>query len=252
MVVGERSGAGDPAHTLELLWRAPGTGGSGRGPKQRTTVDAVVDAAIGIADREGLSAVTMRSVAARLGLSPMGTYTYVPGKAELLDLMLDTVYARMARTELAGKPWRERLAAVAADNRALLIAHAWVLDVSTTRPPLGPGLMAKYEHELAAFDDTGIDDVAMDATLTHLLGFVAAVARIDRDTAAAAADTASSDQQWWERHAPLLAKALDPARYPRATRVGAAAGAAHAAAYDADHAWTFGLPRILDGLASLF
>jgi hypothetical protein len=44
---------------------------------------------------------------------------------------------------------------------------------------------------------------------------------------------------------------LDPARYPRAVRVGAAAGAAHGSAHDPDHAYRFGLARVLDGLAAL-
>ncbi|PRC41315.1 TetR family transcriptional regulator, partial [Mycobacterium sp. ITM-2017-0098] len=79
----ERSSAGDPARTLELLWRTSGETRATRGPKQRTTVDAVVAAAIDIADTDGLGALTIRSVAARLGIAPMATYTYVPGKAEL-------------------------------------------------------------------------------------------------------------------------------------------------------------------------
>src|SRR5262249_4237873 len=79
-------------------------------------------------------------------------YTYVPGKAELLDLMLDAAYQRMRRTDTAGQPWRQRVTAVAAENRALLEAHPWAAAISTIRPPLGPGLMAKDEHELSAFD----------------------------------------------------------------------------------------------------
>ncbi|WP_282776870.1 MULTISPECIES: TetR/AcrR family transcriptional regulator C-terminal domain-containing protein [unclassified Nocardia] len=249
--MGERSSAGDPARTLELLWREPGRGGPTRGPKQRTTVDAVVAAAVEIADAEGLGALTMRSVAARLGLTPMATYTYVPGKAELLDLMLDTVYLRMERGDTAGKPWRERVSAIAAENRAMLAAHPWVAYVPTTRPPLGPGVAAKYEHELSAFDGLGLTDLEMDSALTHVLGFVHSVARIAIDTRNAAADSGMSDHEWWERAAPVLERVFDAERYPLAARVGAAAGQAHDAAYSADHAYEFGLARVLDGLAAL-
>src|SRR5215470_8551185 len=121
----DRSGAGDPARTLELLWRSPGHGVAGRGPKQRLSIDAVVQAAIDIADSDGLEAVTMRGVAQRLGVVPMTLYTYVPGKAELLDLMLDAAYQRMPRTDTAGRPWRQRVTAIAAENRALFEAHPW-------------------------------------------------------------------------------------------------------------------------------
>ncbi|WP_039817739.1 TetR/AcrR family transcriptional regulator [Nocardia otitidiscaviarum] len=249
--MGERSSAGDPARTLELLWREPGRGGSARGPKQRTTVDAVVSAAIRIADTEGLGALTMRSVAAALGLTPMATYTYVPGKAELLDLMLDSVYQHMPRGDIAGKPWRERVSAIAAENRDMLAAHPWVAYVPTTRPPLGPGVAAKYEHELSAFDGLGLTDLEMDSALTHVLGFVNSVARIAIDTRTAAADSGMSDHEWWERAAPVLERVFDAERYPLGARVGAAAGQAHDAAYSADHAYEFGLARVLDGLAAL-
>ncbi|MBF6077882.1 TetR/AcrR family transcriptional regulator C-terminal domain-containing protein [Nocardia beijingensis] len=245
----ERSGAGDPVRTLELLWRVPAAPGAGRGPKQRSSVEAVVAAAIEIADAEGLAAVTMRAVANRLGLTPMATYTYVPGKSELIDLMLDAVYARMERADLTGLPWRERVTLIAAENRAMLARHPWVAYLPTTRPPLGPGLAAKYDHELEAFADLGLDDVAMDAALTFVLGFVTSVARIAIDSARAAADSAMSDEQWWERAAPVLEQVFDARRYPLAARVGTAAGQAHDAAYSADHAYEFGLTLVLDGLA---
>ena len=88
--------------------------------------------------------------------------------------------------------------------------------------------MAKYEHELAAFDGAGLGDVERDAALSFLLAFV-------QGAAAAAADAAAApgtDAEWWERAGPLLARAVDPERYPLAARVGAAAGEAHGSAHD--------------------
>lgn len=245
----ERTSAGDPVRTLELLWRVPAK--TGRGPKQRSSVDAVVAAAIEIADTDGIAALTMRAVATKLGLTPMATYTYVPGKAELIDLMIDAVYREMSRSKLTGLAWRERVTTIAAENRAMLARHPWVAYLPTTRPPLGPGLTAKYDHELSAFDNLGLSDVEMDAALTFVLGFVTSVARIAIDTERAAADTAESDRQWWERVAPLLEQVLDAERYPLAARIGSAVGSAHDAAYSAEHAYKFGLARVLDGLAEL-
>jgi AcrR family transcriptional regulator len=247
----ERSGAVDPARTLELLWREPGQGSPRRGPRQGLTVDAVVQAAVDLADSGGLDALTMRSVAQRLGVTPMTLYTYVPGKAELRDLMVDAVYLRMPRTDRTAAPWRTRVEAVARENRDLCRRHPWVATLPTTRPPLGPGLMTKYEHELAAFDGLGLDDVEMDAALTFVLGFVQSVARADLDTQAAARDSAMSDEKWWAVNAPLLDRVFDPARFPLAARVGSAAGAAHQGVYNPEHAFDFGLQRILDGLAHL-
>ena len=130
----------------------------------------------------------------------MTLYTYVPGKAELLDLMLDSAYARMPRADTAGQPWRQRLAVIAAENRALFEAHPWAAAISTIRPPLGPGLIAKYEHELSALDGLGLDDVQMDDALTHLLAFVQAWARAAAD-ARSNRESGMDDEQWWA--APL-------------------------------------------------
>lgn len=244
----ERSSA-DPARTLELLWRS--TAAPRHGPRQGLSVDAVVSAGVQLADRAGLDAVTMRRVAELLGVAPMTLYTYVPRKAELLELMLDTACAELPLANTAGRPWRHRLTVVAAENRALFSAHPWAATVSTSRPPLGPGVIAKYEHELSAFDGLGLGDVERDAALTFLLSFVRSNAR---DAAAASAVRQRSgmdDEQWWELHAPLLNRLLDTATYPLATRVGTAAGAAQSSAYSTTHAYEFGLRRVLDGLAVL-
>jgi AcrR family transcriptional regulator len=251
----------DPARTLALLWRRAGTesppdAASAAGPapprrgrKPGLTVDAVVDAAVALADAEGKEALTMRRVAHELGVVPMTLYTYAPGKAELLDLMLDKVYLAMDRTDTAGRPWRERVAAIAAENRELFTRHPWAAGMSWTRPPLGPGQMAKYEHELRAFDDCGLTDVDRDAALTFLLAFVRSVAQAEADARAAAAQ--ESDEQWWQAHGPLLDAYVDVAAYPTAARVGAAAGEAMQAAFSPDRAYEFGLARVLDGLGVL-
>ncbi|MGH3994229.1 MAG: TetR/AcrR family transcriptional regulator [Pseudonocardiaceae bacterium] len=246
----ERSSAGDPARTLELLWRDPPPVPR-RGKERGLDLDAVVAAATELADRDGLEAVTMRRVAQALAVGAMTLYTYVPGKAELLDLMLDAAYARMPRADTTGKHWRARLIAIAEENRALFDTHPWAAAVSTLRPPLGPGLIAKYEHELSALDGLGLDDVEMDDCLTHLLTFVQASARAAVDSRAARHDSALDDEQWWAANAPLLARVLDEQTYPLATRIGTAAGTAHRSAHDPDHAYHFGLHRILDGLAAL-
>ena len=239
----------DPARTLALLWRTEDPAPR-RGRRPGLTVDGVVDAALTIADAEGLDTVTMRRIAQELGVVPMTLYTYVPGKDELLDLMLDTVYGRMRRGETTGLPWRARVTAVAEENRALFTEHPWAASVSTSRPPLGPGQMAKYEHELGALDGLGLADVELDAALAHLLAFVRSHARDAADALAAQRESRMDDEQWWAANAPVLARVLDETAYPLAARVGTAAGRAQGGAWNADHAWTFGLDLVLDGLAA--
>jgi AcrR family transcriptional regulator len=250
-----RTSGGNPARTLGLLWRGRGEGAEvgppRRGPRPRLSVDAVVDAAIAIAGDDGLDAVTMRAVADRVGSSPMTLYTYVPGKAELLDLMLDALYLAMPRVPWSRRQgWRTRLRAVAEANHALFEAHPWAARVSTARPPLGPGLMAKYEHELAALDGLGLGAVEMDAALGFLLAFVQGAAVAAQDAASATVES-GDDASWWAEVAPLLERLVDPAAYPLADRVGTAVGAELGAAFDPERAYAFGLERVLDGLAAL-
>src|ERR1700692_2639756 len=220
----ERTTAGDPARTLALLWRDSAVVPR-HGPRQGLSIDAVVAAATQVADKEGLEAVAVRPVAKALGVAPMTLYTYVPGKAELLDLMLDAAYTSMPRLDTSGQPWRQRLAAIADENKALFENHPWAATVSTIRPPLGPGMMAKYEHELSALEGLGLAAILMDASLTHLLSFVQAWARAAADARAVQHDTAMDDNEWWATSGPLLARALDKTAYPIAARVGSAAGA---------------------------
>src|SRR5919112_1054849 len=85
----EYSGSGDPQRSMELLWGLQQR--PKRGPKPRLTVEQIVQAALGVADAEGLAALSMRRVADELGVAPMSLYTYVPSKAELIDVMLDAV-----------------------------------------------------------------------------------------------------------------------------------------------------------------
>jgi len=235
--------------TIDLLWLEEPQ--RRRGRKKGLTLAQVVDVAVTLADAEGLDAVSMRRVAQELGVVPMTLYTYVPDKAALLDLMLDALYLAMPRDDDGGADWRERIRTVAEQNRALYEAHPWAAELSVSRPPLGPGLMAKYEHELRAFEGTGLPDVEMDAALTYVLGFVQHAARAAVAARASVERSGQTDQQWWEESGPLLEKVFDRHRYPLAVRVGEAAGTELGAAFDAHHAYAFGLERVLDGLGVL-
>jgi AcrR family transcriptional regulator len=237
---------GDPARTLAVLWRT-----RDRTARTDLGVDRIVAAAVDLADTEGLDALSMRRVAERLGVGTMSLYTHVPGKAELLDAMVDAVHAGTPRPDDVPGGWRGRLTRIAHDNRDLLLRHPWLLDVSTHRAVLGPHVAAKYDYELRAVDGIGLTDPEMDAVLTLVLGHVRAATRITVDADRTRRRTGLTDEQWWQAAAPFLARVLDPARFPTATRVGAAAGQAHGAAHDGDHAFTFGLDRVLDGIDAL-
>ncbi|WP_229397735.1 TetR/AcrR family transcriptional regulator [Micromonospora okii] len=243
----ERKGKIDPARSLAILWRTSEPTSRSAGPG--LSVDRIVRAAVEIADAEGIDALTMRRVSEALGVGTMSVYTYVPGKAELLDVMVDTLYGEMKRpAELPGG-WRERLEQIARENLELYRAHPWLLRVETSRPVLGPHLLAKYDYELGAVAGIGLDDVEMDAVLTLLLGHVRSAARAALDVIDLERRTGMTDGQWWQSHAPWLEQFMRSGSYPTASRVGTAAGEAHGAAYGPEYAFEFGLQRVLDGIA---
>ena len=242
------SGGGDPARTLALLWGARDA--PSRGPKPGLSVERIVAAAIELADAEGFEALSMRRVAERLGVGTMSLYTYVPAKAELLDLMLDAATAEVAAGDLP-EGWRAALEQLARESWALYHRHPWMLEVTTVRPVLGPGTIGRYERDLRSIDGAGLTDLEMDAITTLVEGHVEGCARRSVEIAQAERRTGLTEEQWWEARAPVLAEVLDPERYPTAVRVGAAAGEEHGAAYAPEHAFEFGLQRILDGIEVL-
>lgn len=243
----ERRRKVDPARSLAILWRTwePTSRDSGPG----LSVDRIARTAIEIADADGIDALTMRRVSDALGSGTMSVYTYIPGKAELLDVMIDTVYGEMDRPPDIPGGWRARLEHVAVANWALYRAHPWLLGAESSRPVLGPNMLAKYDYELSTVAGIGLSDLEMDAVLTLVLGHVNSAARVALDMAETERRTGMTDGQWWQSTAPWLEKFMKSGNYPTAARVGSAAGEVHGAAYGPQYAFEFGLQRVLDGIA---
>ena len=254
----EFTGGGDPARSIALLWRDRGKRGDrtpderpARGRKPTLSVDAIVAAAIETADQAGLGALSMRGLAERLKVGTMSLYTHVPGKAELIDLMLDTVLGETARPDELPDGWRARLELVARENLALFHRHPWMLELVTFRPPMGPGVIAKYDFELRALEGIGLSDVEMDSVLALVLGYVQASARQALEARLVEQRTGLTDEEWWAAQAPLLEQVLGPDDFPVAGRVGTAASKEYQGLWDPEHSFEFGLRRVLDGIEVL-
>jgi AcrR family transcriptional regulator len=249
-------GAVDPARSLRLLWRDSMPDRAKprhRGPKQALSVDQVISAGIAIADAEGIATLSMRRVAERLGVGTMSLYTYIPAKVELIDAMIDTVYAEALPTTARGgpEPWRLRLEKVARANWDLFRRHPWLMEVPRTRAVVGPNTIAKYDHELQAIDDIGLTPVEMDSVLNLIIAHAEGAARRALDATYIEQQTGMTDLEWWEAVGPLLREVTDPSHYPTAARVGTAVGEAHQAASAPQHEFEFGLKRVLDGVDAL-
>ena len=244
----EKTGVAARDRTLELLWRHElGEPQGTRGPKQALSVDQVVDAAIALVDEDGIGALSMRRVSDRLGIGAMSLYTYVPGKAELIDLMIDQVIGEIPLRVHEGAV-RQRLETLARDDWSHYERHPWFLQVDTSRPPIGPNLSDRYENQLSAVEGVGLSDLEMDSVITLIAGFTAGAARAAFGAGESVRASGQTDEQWWEANLPVLTRVMDGGRYPVSNRVGTTVGVEYNAIADPAAAFEFGLARVLEGL----
>ena len=237
----DESGRGDPARTLELLWgtREPPS----RGPKPGLTIARIVAAAIAVADAEGLEALSMRRLAAELGVGTMSLYRYVPGKAELIDVMLDTVFGQVA-VPTEGEGWRATLEHSAREGWAMYQRHPWAA-LAETRPVLGPNALDGYEALLRVMATTALAPGDVVNAVELVSGYVAGFARRVVEESEATRRTGVSNEEWWSARESFWEQYFDVERYPSITAMW------EAGAYEARaDAFEFGLQRVLDGVAA--
>ena len=163
-----------------------GAGAVRRGRPRRLALPDVVAAAVALADGDGLDAVSMRTVAARLGAGAMSLYNYVPDKEALIAAMIEHVSGEQRLPEAPSGDWRGDLSALAREQRALLHRHPWLIDALTHRQPLGPNALAVLEFAAAALEPTGQPPATRLETFALLTGFVVNVVRSELADAAAA------------------------------------------------------------------
>ncbi|MEV6977123.1 TetR/AcrR family transcriptional regulator C-terminal domain-containing protein, partial [Kitasatospora sp. NPDC093806] len=214
------AGQGDARRSMSLLWRAPEAPRTGRsGPKPGLSVEAIVAAGIAVADADGMSALSMRAVGEHLGRTAMALYTYVPGKAELLDLMHDRVLAELPTGYDLTPGWRPAVTAWAEDTLACYLRHPWVLQISQARPVLGPAELGAMETLLRVLGATALDARRLRGVVAALWQFVRGSARTMAEARAAATATGVPDEEWWHaRSAPLAELVPDFAeRFPLLT-----------------------------------
>ncbi len=246
---GTATGSGDIARSLELLW---GTGERpSRGPKPGLTLDRIVTAAVAVADAEGLAAVSMRRLSTELGTGTMSLYRYVPGKAELLDLMLDRVLGEPLPTdtehpvEAPPADWRASIDVMARTYLDNLRRHPWLLKINQARTVLGPSALRGLELSLTALRSMGLRDPELISVIITVNSFVEGLARTRADAAEAVRETGLSDQEFWDDQRPYLERAMLSGAYPMMASLSEDAFSA-----EFDH-FEFGLRRLIAGFEAL-
>jgi AcrR family transcriptional regulator len=152
------------------IWMRPERAMVGR-PAQRSRAE-ITAAAVGLADRDGLDALSMRRVAAELGTGAASLYRYVETREELLDLMTDAVTGEYSLPEPSGD-WLADLVAFGEQSRAILRRHPWLAGLVITRPVLGPHGVALMEYVLTVLAPHPADMAAKLEAFAMLNGITA-------------------------------------------------------------------------------
>jgi len=200
--------------------------------------------AVRLADAHGLDGLSVRRLAKELGVGPMRLYDYVANRSELLDLMVDTVYARIAAAR-EHPDWRATVLDIVRRTRTAALEHEWFADLLGGRPHLGPHALAVGEATAAAISRApgvrGLDD--LQRALGALDAFVIGALRKEITERRTARSTGTDVTAWQAGHGPYLTRMLDTGRYPTVARL-VIEGAHLSAAETFDH----NLATILDGI----
>ena len=285
-----RSGEGQPERTLALLWRnhrkpargaeqatpsrearpsadytaaAEGTERADAGPRGRRRgagrrpsldVDGVVLAGIRLADEQGLAAASMGRVAKELNVGTMTLYTYVPSKEELLDLMVDQV---LSERELPGpgeprpEDWRDQVELYSEQTRAMFQRHPWLAQVSTIRPPIGPGMLAGREYLLSALLGLGLSAWETNMAALSITTYVDSAAGLEAESELVERSTGQSNDAWWYERSDLWETYFDVERHPAMTAIWNANGYQSGTHEAAAESYRYGLDRLLNGIQAM-
>jgi AcrR family transcriptional regulator len=213
--------------------------GALRQPRRSLSRDRVMEGAMAVADAGGLAALTIRSLAAELGVRPMSVYHYVANKEEILDGIVDVVFSEI-ETPTPGGDWRAELHRRAISCRAVLRRHRWAIGLLESRAAPGPATLRHHDAVLATLRAAGfsleLTAHAYAAIDSYTYGFALQEAGLPFEGEGGVADVAE----------PIVER-FASGRYPHMAEM----VAEHylQPGYDFGDEFDFGLALILDGLA---
>jgi AcrR family transcriptional regulator len=223
-----------PGSGTGMIWLRPER--AGRGPQPAHSRAEIAAAAIALADAGGLSAVSMRKVAAALGAGTMSLYNYVPRKQHLYDLMLDAVAGEYEIPDAPSGDARADLALLAWQGLAAARRHPWVPGLIMVRTSMGPNALRCTEFFLSTLADSGLDGSIKLEMFALLNGFVCQFAEWERNAAGGAS------AHWQADLVSYLTSVIATGRYPHLAS--ALASSADLPA-DADTLFTRSLDRLI-------
>ncbi|HEX4459886.1 MAG TPA: GntR family transcriptional regulator [Polyangia bacterium] len=228
--------------------RAPAPVANGPLPDGELGRARIVAAATAIADREGIAALSMRAVAAALGVATMSLYRHVPGKDELVLAMIDAAFAEAVPPTAPPKGWRVRLETLARLQWWLGRKHPWLVHVmSMVRPQLVPNAMAHTDWTMRALEDTALDLEQRIQVAVTLSAHVRSHALDLESERQALLDSGLSVDEWLSSQEAAFAAIVSERGLAQLARIADVPDLA----LDSDSMFEFGLERLLDGIAAL-
>jgi len=221
-----------------VVWERPEP--PGRPAPAPLSRERLVRAAIQLADADGLDAVSLRKVAAALDAGPMRLYGYIETKEELLDLMVDAVYAEIRP---AGDGWRQVLRSLAEATRQAAWQHEWLADLIGGRPQLGPNTLAAGDAVLAAMG--GVDLGTVVPALAAVNAYVVGAVRREITERRAERASGMDIKKFQAVNGPYLERTFATGRFPALATV--VRDGPH---LSADETFRIGLEFLLDGIQS--
>ncbi|HEY7256491.1 MAG TPA: TetR/AcrR family transcriptional regulator [Solirubrobacterales bacterium] len=137
-------------------------GDRGKGKRRSPlTPEAIIGAAIRIADERGIDAVSIRGIAAEIDARPMSLYDHFPSKGELLSAMADEVVAEVLIDPPLPDHWRDALARISKGLYAMLVRHPWLVFVTSRHPRFGPNSEKQAAQFAEAMSELALDSAEM-------------------------------------------------------------------------------------------
>jgi AcrR family transcriptional regulator len=208
-------------------------------PRGSLTREEIIKEALALLEEHGPGALSMRRLAERLGVAPNALYTHVRGKADLIDGLVDQVYAGLDLHPDSTGDWTQQLAILSQSIRAQLLAHPAVVPYALQQPGLGPHGLRLGEAIYGILRPAGFSDQAVVGTvyalLTYILGFVAL------EVPRAGTDPQTSDE--FVRRMWAFFAALPPGEFPHHVQL-----APLLARISTDDQFQFGIRTFLAGL----
>jgi AcrR family transcriptional regulator len=176
----------------------------------RLDPDKILTAALAVADRHGLSGMTLRMVGAELGADPTAIYRHFSNKEALVAAMADRLFGEVVAAEYP-TDWRQRFVALMRAARAVYRAHPTIVDVLANQHEESPSLLAINELSVGCLLEAGLDPVRAGLFHQVLASYVIGTGMLEGSWQAFGADSRAASRRAYS--------ALDPRQFPNCVAI---------------------------------